>query len=151
MPTQKQQKYMELWERTRQRIYSTPFGKKIDCAGVYQIKLDGKLVYIGKADNMLNRLTDHYLETFRPQPREHKYKILREAKMLGHNIQFSVLYYATNTRRDEIEEEICIKEGELIRANLPPLNYKIPLAENYRCFNANLHALTITLQELLEL
>jgi len=31
-----------------------------------------------------------------------------------------------------IEEEIGEKEGEFIRRHLPPLNYQIPKAENWR-------------------
>lgn len=83
-------------------------------------------------------------------PREHKYKILKEAKNSGLTITFDVLYNAKNWHLLSIIEEIGKKEGELIRINLPPLNYQIPREDDYKHFTVNRSALTITLQELLE-
>ena len=50
----------------------------------------------------------------------------------------------------KLEEEIGAKEGELIRAYRPPLNYQIPTAANWRKFTTNPAAHTITLTDLLE-
>ena len=50
---------------------------KYDHAGIYRIKIDDKIVYIGKSHNMLKRVAQHYagiqLKT------ERKYCILAEA------------------------------------------------------------------------
>ena len=35
--------------------------EKYDCAGVYCIKLNGEIVYIGKSLNMLERIAAHYV------------------------------------------------------------------------------------------
>ncbi len=81
------------------------------------------MVYIGKSENMLKRLTEHIMEIERETPREHKYKVLKEANEKHLPINFDVLYYADNSDYYKIVEEIGEKEGELIRENLPPLNY----------------------------
>ena len=60
------------------------------------------------------------------------YEILAEASRRGHRIRFCVLYAAHSTTPAAIEEEIGEKEGEFIRRHLPPLNYQIPKAENWR-------------------
>lgn len=140
-----------LRNKERQNIINCGYGEKYDHAGVYSISIENKLVYIGKAKNMLNRVVDHILEIGNPNVREYKYEILREAKQKKHKIEFSVLYDAAETSPSEIEREICEKEGELIREHLPPLNYKIPKEENYHQFTINQQAKTITLQEILDL
>ena len=65
---------------------------KYEHAGVYCIKVDDYIVYIGKSMNMLRRVAQHYAgiqcET------EKKYRILSEARRKGHAITFDVLYYA---------------------------------------------------------
>lgn len=63
------------------------------------------------------------MEIGRETPKEHKYKILKEAKENDLRIKFDVLYYAKNWHWLYIIEEIGEKEGELIRVNLPPLNF----------------------------
>lgn len=134
-----------------QRIYhslkSKGLEQQFEHAGIYAILLDGKIVYIGKSLNMLQRMAQHYTQI--AAPKEHKYKILAEATRHGHTIRFTVMYYATpnaQTTKNEIGE----KEGELIRKHLPPLNYQIPTAANWRKFTVNPAAHTITLSELLE-
>ena len=96
---------------------------------------------------MLQRMAQHYTQL--AAPKEHKYKILAEAAPRGHTIRFSVMYCATSPA-SMIEEEIGAKEGELIRAYRPPLNYQIPTAANWRKFTTNPAAHTITLSDLLE-
>ena len=148
MPKTKKLQYLH--DKVKSKIIRLGYGEKYNHAGVYSIRIDRKLVYIGKATNMLNRLVDHILEIGRNEAREHKYAVLREAKDAGHKIDFDVLYYATSASPSAIEREICEKEGELIRAHTPPLNYKIPKQENYKSFTVNKSALSITLQELLK-
>ena len=43
-----------------------------------------------------------------------------------------MLHNKGSTTPAAIEEEIGEKEGEFIRRYLPPLNYQIPKAENWR-------------------
>ena len=80
---------------------------------------------------MLQRMAQHYTQL--AAPKEHKYKILAEAARRGHTIRFSLMYCAT-APASMMEEEIGAKEGELIRAYRPPLNYQIPTAANWRKF-----------------
>lgn len=104
--------------------------KKYECAGIYSISIDDKLVYIGKSHNMLKRLAQHMvgikLET------EKKYMILEEKKRGGCSINFDVMYYAKGEDYDSIDEEIGMREGELIREYMPPLNTQIPDKDNWR-------------------
>ena len=106
--------------------------KKYECAGIYSISIDDKLVYIGKSHNMLKRLAQHMvgikLET------EKKYMILAEKKRGGCSINFDVMYYAQCEDYDSIDEEIGRREGELIRQFIPALNTQIPNEDNWRKF-----------------
>ena len=92
-------------------------------------------------------MAQHYTQL--AASKEHKYEILAQAARRGHTIRFSVLYYAASPA-DAAQEEIGAKEGELIRAMRPPLNYQIPTAENWHKFTTNPAALTITISDLLE-
>ena len=65
---------------------------KYECAGIYCIKIDNKIVYIGKSANMLRRIAQHYVGI--QTGAEKKYRIMAEARRKGHNIGFDVLYYA---------------------------------------------------------
>ena len=85
------------------------------------------------------------MEIGREIPKEHKYKILKEAKENDLRIKFDVLYYAKNWHWLYIIEEIGEKEGFFIRQYLPVLNYQIPKEENYKSFTVNKEANTITL------
>ena len=122
---------------------------KYEHPGIYCIKLDDEIVYIGKSKNMLERVAQHYVGI--KTCSERKYRILAEAQRKGHTVGFDVLYYAKYKRRDDIIEEIGEKEGEYIRANLPVLNSQIPKAEDWHKYEINEIAKTITLSEILEL
>ena len=132
-------------ERSQKRKGLAP---QFERAGIYAILLDGRIVYIGKSVNILARMAQHYAQLSRPKA--HKYEILAEASRRGHRIRFCVLYAARSTTPAAIEEEIGEKEGEFIRRHLPPLNYQIPKAENWRQFTTNPAALTITLEEIVK-
>ena len=105
------------------------YDRKFECAGVYSIWIDNHLAYIGKSENMLMRMAQHYVEITKQS--EKKYQILHEARTRGHYVHFEVMYYAEESDKSTIEEEIGQKEGELIRKYLPPLNTWIPQAENW--------------------
>ena len=51
---------------------------KYDSPGIYCIKLNEKIVYIGKSRNMLCRVASHYVGIKRGS--ERKYRILAEAQ-----------------------------------------------------------------------
>ncbi len=76
----------------------------------------------------------------------HKYQILSEAKRRGYTVSFSELYHA---RSADIEEELGSMEGYYIRTLHPPLNTQIPKESNWRKYDYNAKALTITLDEIL--
>ena len=104
--------------------------EKYDCAGVYCIKLNGEIVYIGKSLNMLERIAAHYVGIKKGS--ELKYRILSEVQRKGKTVEFDVLYYAKSQKYYDIVNEIGEKEGELIREYLPLLNAQIPKKENWR-------------------
>ena len=103
---------------------------KYEHAGVYCIKLDGELVYIGKSRNMLRRIAEHYVGI--KQETEKKQRLIAEAQRNGCNVDFDVLYYAKGGSEWEIHNDIGRKEGELIRQYMPPLNTQIPHEADWR-------------------
>ena len=109
---------------------------KYEHPGIYCIKLDDQIVYIGKSENMMRRVAEHYVGI--QKETEKKYRILSEAHRKGHSVTFDVLYDAKGKRYAEIEEEIGSKEGELIRQYLPVLNTQIPKAEDWHKWNTNM-------------
>lgn len=66
---------------------------KYEHAGIYCIKIDDDIVYIGKSTNMLRRISQHCVGI--KTELELKYRILAEAKRKRHMIGYDVLYYAT--------------------------------------------------------
>lgn len=120
---------------------------KYEHPGIYCIKLDDQIVYIGKSENMLRRVAEHYVGI--QKETEKKYRILSEARRKGHPITFDVLYDAKGKRYEQIEEEIGRKEGELIRQYRPVLNTQIPKAEDWRKWDVNTVNAREVLKELL--
>ena len=59
---------------------------------------------------------------------------MAEKQRQGAAINFDVMYYAKGKDYDSIEEEIGMREGELIRQHMPSLNTQIPEEENWRRF-----------------
>ena len=102
---------------------------KYEHAGIYCIKIDDKIVYIGKSANMLRRIAEHYVGI--KTGSEKKYRILAEARRRGHPITFDVLYYAKSKGIANRLAEIGEKEGEYIRRYMPMLNTQIPKAEDW--------------------
>lgn len=131
--------YKELLEKGLEQKYGKP--------GIYSISIDGNLVYIGKAKDMLVRIANHIKEMELNQV-SNKYRVLRQAQTAGRKINFDVLYYSL--LEEDIEKDIGDKEGELIRQYLPPLNYQIPKTEDFRKYSVNKKAKYISLQEILE-
>ena len=111
-------------------LKSKGLAAKYEYAGIYCIKIDGKIVYIGKSANMLRRIAQHYVGI--KQGSEKKYRIISEAERKGHPITFDVLYYAKSRRLVDKLVEIGEKEGEYIRLHTPILNTQIPKAEDWK-------------------
>ena len=124
------------------------WAKQFEHPGIYEISIDGQTVYVGKSKNMLRRLAQHWVGI--KTESERKYRILAEAKRHRHAVGFSVLYYAMELPPELIEEELGEKEGVFIRELKPVLNKQIPKADNWRSYEINEIASTITLSELLQ-
>lgn len=108
---------------------------KYEHAGIYCIKIDETVVYIGKSYNMLKRVAQHYAAI--QKPTEKKYRILAEAHRKRHAINFDVLYYAKAQDYTSIMAEIGEKEGEYIRQYKPVLNTQIPKEDDWHKFDVN--------------
>ena len=108
---------------------------KYEHAGIYCIKIDETVVYIGKSYNMLKRVAQHYAAI--QKPTEKKYRILAEAHRKRHAINFDVLYYAKTQDYSSIMAEIGEKEGEYIRQYKPILNTQIPKEDDWHKFDVN--------------
>ena len=121
---------------------------KYEHPGIYCIKLRDQIVYIGKSQNMLERIAAHYVGV--KTGSERKYRLLAEAQRKGYPVQFDVFYYAKETKRTDIIEEIGQKEGELIRQYRPILNTQIPKEENWRQWELNKVDAGEALEQLLE-
>ena len=109
------------------------YGEKYDHAGIYCIKIDDTIVYIGKSHNMLKRVSQHYAAIMGQS--EKKYRIFAEAQRKGHSINFDVLYHAAETYYPAVKNEIGQKEGEYIRQYKPVLNTQIPREDEWRKFD----------------
>ena len=120
---------------------------KYEHPGIYCIKVRGQILYIGKSENMLKRVAEHYVGIRIGS--EKKYRLLSEIQRNGHPIEFDVLYYAQKKRASAIREEIGNKEGEYIRQFRPVLNTQIPKAEDWHKWENNMVDAEKVLAELL--
>ena len=85
--------------------------EKYDCAGVYCIKIDEQIVYIGKSLNMMDRIAAHYVGIKRGS--ELKYRILQELQRKGKTVKFDVLYNAESEKYYNAVNEIGEKVGAM--------------------------------------
>lgn len=109
---------------------------KYEHPGIYCIKVEGQILYIGKSENMLKRVAYHYVGI--KTGSEKKYRLLSEIQRNGHPIEFDVLYDAKAKGAAAIKEEIGRKEGEYIRQYRPVLNTQIPRAEDWHKWETNM-------------
>lgn len=123
------------------------YAPKYDHAGIYCIKIDDTIVYIGKSHNMLKRVSQHYAAIMGQT--EKKYRIFAEAQRKGHSINFDVLYHAAETYYPAVKNEIGQKEGEYIRQYKPILNTQIPREDDWRKFDVRAVDAREVLKELL--
>lgn len=128
------------------RKSAVPYGK-YNHSGVYSISLGGKIVYVGRSNNMRKRIVSHMNliknpEKVSSESGPNKYQVLNEAYNRGLLIQFDVLYDG---------DDIVFQEGYYINKLRPILNMAIPRADdNFRSNKINLRAVSITLDELLD-
>ena len=94
-------------------------------------------------------MAQHWADITVPQGKEHKYQVLAEAKDKGHKIRFLRLYKANSSLGQELIEELGSKEGQYIRANLPPLNTQIPNEDDWHSYTTNNSASTVSLYDIL--
>ena len=114
--------------------------------GIYCIKINGKIVYIGKSIYMLSRVEYHkrYITSGNG---ERKYKILNQAINKGYRIEFDVLYYSPRKMENAIKNDIGKKEGVYIRRYKPCLNTQIPKIDDWHKWDLNPIARDITFEE----
>ena len=124
-------------------------GDKFAHAGIYCIRIDNAIVYIGKSMDMLRRMAQHYVGIRTGS--EKKYRIMAEAKRKGHRVNFDVLYYAKSRNRVDKMVEIGEKEGEFIRQYQPVLNTQIPKEENWQQFDTQTVDVKTVLDSILEI
>lgn len=120
---------------------------KYEHAGIYCIKLDNRIVYIGKSTNMLKRIAQHYVGI--KQETERKYQLLAQMQSEGHPIGFDVLYYASSTGYSDAIEEIGYMEGVYLRQYRPELNTQIPKEGDWHKFEVKQVATENELRRLL--
>ena len=94
-------------------------------------------------------MAQHWADITVPHGKEHKYQVLAEAKNKGHKIRFLRLYEAKSSSEQELIEELGSKEGQYIRAYLPPLNTQIPCEDDWRSYTTNNSASTVSLYDIL--
>lgn len=117
--------------------------------GIYCIKINDQIVYIGKSIDMLNRLAAHTLEIIEGKS-ANKYKVLHQAMQREDcQIQFDVLYVSNFNSNDSIKRDIGKAEARLINEHRPALNYQIPSLGDYMHYTVNKKAKYITLNEIL--
>lgn len=126
-----EQKRQEL--REQKYLYSESNTIKYRRPGIYCIKIDGDIVYVGKSKNMQGRLSEH-IRKINSGIGENKYKVLHEARQQGKTIQFDVLEYANL-------DDLTDRENYYIGLYNPKLNFFNPNG-------ANKKAKSITYEEL---
>lgn len=91
----------------------------LDKPGIYCVKLQGQIIYIGLARNLLYRVMAHQVNTELDLP-EHKYDVFRGIIQQGYTLSFEVLEYVPNIK------DLKVVEGKWIRKYVPIMNYQIP-------------------------
>lgn len=137
--------YENMYNKLRQQPLMI---QKYEHAGIYCIKINDVVVYIGKSKNMLYRVAQHYVGI--KQLTEHKYRLLAEAQRRGYAIEFDVIYNAKSKQKKDIDEEIGKAECFFIRKYKPLLNAQIPHEDNYKKYTLNRKATEMSADEFIK-
>lgn len=125
-------------------IVDRGYKDKYDHYGIYCIKVDNKIVYVGKSRNMLKRIAQHMTE-IEYNTDKNMYNVLRELKT-AHSISFDTLLV---TKEDD--DEMGVAEAKAIRHYQPCLNIQYPKLENYHSFEYRRLAKHITAKQVEEI
>ena len=138
-------------DEVKQQVAQNPdIKEKYRGAGIYSIKIDDILVYIGKSQDLLERVAEHIAEIQSiDQHSSNKYKVIAQAQRMGHKVSFDVLYYSPFTSGNDMIDDIGFNEGKYIREYLPFLNTQIPNENDYKKYTYNKRAKYITLDSIL--
>ena len=138
-------------DEVKQQLAQNPdIKEKYRGAGIYSIKIDDILVYIGKSQDLLERVAEHIAEIQNiDQHSSNKYKVIAQAQRMGHKVSFDILYYSPFTSGNEMIDDIGFNEGKYIREYLPFLNTQIPNENDYKKYTYNKRAKYITLDRVL--
>lgn len=125
--------------------------EKYQKPGIYCIKINQQIVYVGKSTNMLNRLAAHSLEIQDGfWSKSNKYRVLYQAYIREDcQIDFDCLYVSVE-EGDKMLDDIGEQEARLINELRPALNYQIPSIGDYKHYTTNKKAKYITLAEILD-
>ncbi len=124
-------------------IINKGYKDKYDHYGIYCIKVDNKIVYIGKSRNMLKRIAQHMAE-IDCNTDKNMYNVLRELRP-AHSIAFDALLV---TKDDD--DEMGFAEARAIRHYQPCLNIQYPKLDNYHSFEYRRLAKHITAKQVEE-
>lgn len=124
-----------------QTVIEQASGDKYKQSGIYQIFIDNNLVYIGRSQNMIERLASH-MYNIDINTKTNKYIQLRRARDAGHKIRFDVLEYCSI-------DQIPFREAYWIGLKRPPLNMQIPKLDRPQEYWYNKKAKTIKYEEIL--
>lgn len=142
-----EQEKKEYEERTAANILTIVnkgYKDKYDHYGIYCIKVDGKIVYVGKSRNMLKRIAQHMTDIEYNEDKN-MYVVLRELK-IDHSISFDTLLV---TKEDD--DEMGFAEARAIRHYQPCLNIQYPKLDNYHSFEYRRLAKHITAEQVLKI
>lgn len=126
--------------------------EKYQKPGIYCIKINDIIVYVGKSRNMLQRLADHTLEIEGGRTHKtNKYRVLYQAMQKEDcQISFDTLCIITpGYDQEEIDKRLAENEAIWIDYYKPPLNHQLPIVGDPNHRHTNKKAKTITLEEIL--
>lgn len=116
--------------------------------GIYAIYLDGNInniIYVGKSEDILRRISEHHSCIACPKGKEHKYAVMNELEKQGHKLRFRVLYHsASNAPWD-----LAMQEAYFIQKYKPALNTQYPDINRPSEYEYNDYALSVTAEDII--
>lgn len=130
-------------------IVQKGFEDKYNHGGIYCIKLDNKVVYVGKSRNMLQRIAQHMAE-IDMNDKKNMYNVLRELRD-SHHLSFDVIQDVDGPNEELIDGVLGKSEAIWIQLYNPCLNIQHPHLDNYMKYDYCGRAKTITAKEIEEI